>query len=279
MTRWVLHDLRDIPAEHYRLESDGRKWLYAARLRQSLASLLATYANSDGTNVYPSRITMAAHLSCSVRTVQRLLNDLETLGVQKRTGRHGGPRGTAVRTLRVPDSKSECHIEESECQIGEVGVPDTNVEVPRIRVPQPPDLDLQPKPPTTTGGGGRSFSPKNRTSKLEQKYMAEIGPFGKWTDSVDMLLANHSYEVVDTAVAAIVKEGFDGVTKSRIGVVLYRLPQYIAKVEESRRAAAQKVNEDAAIEASIARQIEENQKSWQGVERNEETVEDFFGKP
>jgi DNA-binding transcriptional regulator YhcF (GntR family) len=57
---------------------------------------LSTYADGDGSRCYPSRRTLAAHFSISIRTVQNLLNDLEALGVQRKVGIHG-ESGPAIR--------------------------------------------------------------------------------------------------------------------------------------------------------------------------------------
>jgi hypothetical protein len=80
-------NVRDLPLERFRLQSDGRKWKQAARSRSNLLLKLATYANPDGTfesedrkkNFSPSTKKLQQHYA--KRTLYRLSNDLSRLGL------------------------------------------------------------------------------------------------------------------------------------------------------------------------------------------------------
>jgi len=82
-------DICGVPPSAYVLLEDGRKSIYMARLRRQLAIQLATYAKPDGTSIRPSRFTLAKQLEVSVRTLCRLLADLEKLGYLDKKGIHG----------------------------------------------------------------------------------------------------------------------------------------------------------------------------------------------
>jgi hypothetical protein len=108
-----VRDLRDAPLEEFRLPDDKREWKHVARNRQALANFLATYADGNGSRVYPGEKVMTSHFGWSRGTTFRVLDDLEKLGLQKRVGRHGGSRGTAVRQLDVASFRARFGVSNS----------------------------------------------------------------------------------------------------------------------------------------------------------------------
>ena len=133
-----VRDIRAIPPERYRLESDGRKWKRVAQDRRTLAIQLATYADPDGTSITAGTKRLAAELGWSLRTLARRLDDLKKLDLlfnEGLTGEHGTARreidihnlkaGMPDRKAEMPDSSEserDCQIEsrkqeKQDCQI------------------------------------------------------------------------------------------------------------------------------------------------------------------
>src|SRR5262249_34694022 len=92
--------IRNIPPSVYRLLSDGRQWESQCRLRRELAFLLSSYADSNGSNIKISVLTMSNSLEKSRSVIFELLDDLRTLGFLQ-DGEKTGYRGTRARTLNV----------------------------------------------------------------------------------------------------------------------------------------------------------------------------------
>jgi len=118
-----VRDLRDIPLKAYRLPSDGRQWKKAAVVRQRLANFLATFADGDGTRVYPGEKKMTAFLGCHRATTFRALDDLRTLGLMKDklglVDRSGRPseRGTALRVMDVDGFRARAGVASSKPEV------------------------------------------------------------------------------------------------------------------------------------------------------------------
>ena len=94
--------------------------------------------------------------------------------------------------------------------------------------------------------------------------------------------AEEGRDVLDEALASIVKEGFDG-AKSKVGVTLYRLPEHIARAKQRRADTLLKQRDAAVQEASIARQTEEivkrRDEACEARAKSEISVEDFLADP
>jgi len=276
-----VRDLRDVPASAYRLPGDGRQWLHASRQRQALAMLLATYADSDGSRVRPSRVTMAAHLSCSVRTVQSLLNDLEELGLQRKVGLHG-ESGPAVRQLDVDalrtragvqtsparvkaSPEEECKLDRSGVQSSSAGVQGSGGGVQPMRCTQPSGLPSPPPPPTATepptaaDGWWREFNKK--TSAIPAMLGATI------TAQQKRDLHAQSLRCGEDLFPAI-REWIDKrsmpveTLRNKWGAWLNECEPFLDRVVAKRAAAAQRVKDDIAQAASIERQTAELLRQW-----------------
>jgi Helix-turn-helix domain len=128
-------DVRSVPPERFALPIDGRQRKHLCVQRQRLINLLATYANPDGTNCWPSRDTLAAALGQGVRTIARLLDDLETLGYMESKGLHG-LRGPRIKNLNIATITS---VQSSDAGVpsSQVGVPSSKVDVPSSKAGVP----------------------------------------------------------------------------------------------------------------------------------------------
>jgi hypothetical protein len=100
--------LRNVRVDQYRLANDGRKSRARARDRMVIAEWLATYADADGSRVFPAVKTMCNHFGWSRAKTFRLLADLKKLklledeknvnGKRCLTGEHG----TRKRRINLP---------------------------------------------------------------------------------------------------------------------------------------------------------------------------------
>lgn len=98
----AVRAIRSIPPEAYRLPTDGRKWLHDCKLRKYVVLQLATYADANGTRIFPSARTIGRELGISERTVKYVFNDLKTLGVLIDKGFTDGKyKHTRIRALDV----------------------------------------------------------------------------------------------------------------------------------------------------------------------------------
>jgi hypothetical protein len=156
-------DVRNVPPERFALPTDGRQRKHLCVQRHRLINLLATYANPDGTNCWPSRNTLAAALGLSVRTIATLLADLETLGYIESKGLHGlrGPRIKNINVATITGvQSSDAGVQSSQVgvQSSKVGVQSTQPETPGSAedCTRPSDLDRpSPTAPSDQPQNGR----------------------------------------------------------------------------------------------------------------------------
>jgi hypothetical protein len=98
----AIRAVRGIPPEVYRLPTDGRKWLHDCQLRKYVVLQLATYADANGSRIFPSARTIGRELGISERTVKYVFNDLKTLGVLIDQGFTDGKyKHTRIRALDI----------------------------------------------------------------------------------------------------------------------------------------------------------------------------------
>jgi hypothetical protein len=74
-----VRDMRDLPPEAYRLDTDGRKWKTLCKERRTVAMQLASYADADGSNIWVGIDTLTTALGMPRATLFRFLDDLKTL--------------------------------------------------------------------------------------------------------------------------------------------------------------------------------------------------------
>jgi hypothetical protein len=104
----LSRDLRDISADRYRLPSDGRKVKAIARERMGLAEWLGTFADGDGSRIWPGVKAMSDHFKWSRAKTFRLLADLKDLKLledeKNADGKSclNGERGTRKRHMNLP---------------------------------------------------------------------------------------------------------------------------------------------------------------------------------
>jgi hypothetical protein len=96
-----LFQAHKLPFERFKMRGDGRKWKHLASARRVLFNELASFANADGTRIYPAINTIADRLGWSRRKVCYGLSDLEKLGCVENAGKTG-QRGTMMRSLTPP---------------------------------------------------------------------------------------------------------------------------------------------------------------------------------
>jgi hypothetical protein len=93
--------------------------------------LLATYADSDGSRVWPGETTLAASMGLSRRAVTYRLADLKNLGFIENGGYHG-ERGARIRTIKIDSIQAkasgaqssadpECNLRDPERNLGDTG--------------------------------------------------------------------------------------------------------------------------------------------------------------
>jgi hypothetical protein len=120
----------------------------------------------------------------------------------------------------------------------------------------------EPTPPTHQNPTTYPPPPENEQQEggwriLEEKHMADIGPWGKHTPAMIELMDLHGREAVDEAMIDAKSSGFEGV-KSPIGVlVAKRLQQSLAKLAEKKKTAEQAAKDEEVQAASIERQTQE----------------------
>lgn len=299
-----VRDIREFPLEAYRLPKEGREWRHVARNRQSLANWLATYADGDGTRVYPSVKTMSEHFDWSRGTIFRLLADLRALRLlNDKSGLHG-ERGTAIRSLDVdafsagagvsnPEQESQTHasqdsqtreqesqtqkpksqIREQESHVGRdttVRCTDTPTIHPTVLASSFSELagwEGWILLPTTTDLMG--IPSDNEQGEL--KALASKEP--------------HGFEYLKKAVRKFRDrdQGFSGLTKVspwRLFLQQSVTAMAIAK-QECLDSGDWRMKHDpvyrAQQEASIARQTAEHKAQWQKLPKcSEESIEDFL---
>ena len=119
-----------IPLEKFRLPEDGRKWKASAFNRSALFKELASFANADGTNIWPSIPTLIKSTGWSRSKVCYTLDELTALGLMERTGRKGqhGPAVRRLKTTEAHDSQSPTF--DSGSPTLECGSPTFNPESP-----------------------------------------------------------------------------------------------------------------------------------------------------
>jgi hypothetical protein len=154
-----VRDLRAFPPSCYHLPTDGRKTAHLCNERQRLALLLATYADGDGSRIYPGIERLMRESGMTRRTLFNRLDDLRKLGILKTEGLTR-ERGTARRSLDVSKLKagvqdSDAGVQntpEPECKIADAGVQNRTARVQnsgagvqRIGCTQP-----SPQPPQQT---------------------------------------------------------------------------------------------------------------------------------
>jgi hypothetical protein len=289
-----VRDLRDAPFEEFKLPDEGRQWKSNARNRQALANFLATYADGDGTRIFPSVETMNKHFGWGRATVFRLLADLRALQLlSDKIGLHG-KQGTAVREMDVVGFRKKTFtgsaalirnafqgvagsdVEESQTQVQGVsnsaqGVSNSSQGVSNSRLTQPPRFTA------TETATNRHQNQAGGWRLLEERHMAAVGYFGQKKADFQKLIDEFGFDIVDRAVLAAIEEGGFGSVKSIPGVILHRLGRQLAVVVKSIASAEQKKRDDIAIEASIERQRKEVIERMSGKpEADGESLEDFM---
>lgn len=107
-----VRDMRSIPTTAYRLPDDGRKWRTLCEDRKRLADWLATYADGNGTAIYPGNATIRrAFDTWSRAKIFRVLAALHRLKILSRQG-YTGEHGTRVRALH-PEALSRPGVSNS----------------------------------------------------------------------------------------------------------------------------------------------------------------------
>jgi hypothetical protein len=296
-----VRDLRDAPFEEFRLPDEGRQWKSNARNRQALANFLATYADGDGTRIFPSAETMTKHFGWGRATTFRLLADLRALQLLgDKTGLHG-KQGTAVRKMDVVGFRKKTFtgssalvqnafqgvagsdVKESQTQVQGVsnsgqGVSNSGQGVSNSRLTQPPRFTAT-ETATATATNSESEQQAGGWQLLEKKHSATMGFMKKHRADFQKLIDEHGFDVVDNAVLAALEEGNLESVKSVPGCVLHRLGQKLPAELQNRKAAELEKKERACIEASIERQRQEviaRMGGTLGVNEDARTPEQFM---
>ena len=118
-TTKCVRDVRSAPPAAYRLGGDGKKWRWMCEERRKLLMQLASYADGNGTGIWPSVQRLADETGMNRRTAFRLLNDLRTLGFLEDGELHGAYK-TRIRSINVGKVKAEVSFDDKK---GESPVP------------------------------------------------------------------------------------------------------------------------------------------------------------
>jgi hypothetical protein len=137
-----LVDLSGIPPSRFALPDDGRKRNHLCQQRWHVAVMLARRAESDGTNTFQSMKTLVELTEIPKRTLHRVLNDLEKLGVLENHEYHPTFH-TRVRSLHI--AKLSPEITGFEEEKAETSVPNSGSTVPDRHATVPPSQASVPK--------------------------------------------------------------------------------------------------------------------------------------
>lgn len=167
-----LKDISRLPPGVFSLPEDGRKWKHLQRERKEVAVQLATYADADGTEIYPAAETLVTPSGLSRATIFRRLDDLRRLGfltdgeihsyykTRKRWLNMGKiATATAAFYLRPPVSPSQAPVSSSRSPVSK----ESETQPPYIPPFVPPEKHETPTLPSPFEKKGESErAPKNR---------------------------------------------------------------------------------------------------------------------
>jgi len=180
-----INTTRAIPYQHYALPDDGKKKTHLCLLRHAVANYLATFAPK----IWPGKKKIAAEIGIDIRTVGRVLADLETLGILTADEIHGYTR-TRMRSLHPEKLLCESDTPESLCE-SDTPTRESDTPPPRSDTPRKAPKGStykEPLPPQNENRGGdltelltnvpeQMLAPALRKSEKEQvqKLIAEHG--------------------------------------------------------------------------------------------------------
>jgi hypothetical protein len=294
-----VRDLRNAPLEEYKFPDDGRTWKHVARNRQALANFLATFADGDGSRIFPTVETMTKHFGWSRATTFRLLADLRALNLlSEKIGLHG-ESGPAIRKMDVVGFRqrtftgsaalvqnafsgvSNSGDQESQAHASGVSGSGDQESHPQEQESQAQEQESHPLwrhiPPRFTATETATSTATNSQTEeqaggwrlLEEKHMAEIGYFGRKATDFQKYIDDYGFDIVDAATKAALADGNLEDVKSRVGCIVHRLGQKLAAEVKMRHRAEQKKTEEEFQAASIERQTQEiiarRDKRWDGA--------------
>lgn len=186
----VSRKLRDVPVDRYRLPHDGRKWKVLARDRQSLAAWLATFADADGSRIYPAVSTMQEHFGWSHGKTYARLGDLEQLGLLESTQKLSGPHGTRVRKMNVEalvdlhDSRGlTSTIREQDSTIrGLASIPEMETTVTGPSPDRKPGAQPAPRPSPAEADREKEVRDRRKIEARDRREYLESMPRAKTTE-------------------------------------------------------------------------------------------------
>jgi len=108
-----LLEVKVLPIQAYRLPRDGRRWAQACLSRRAVCQALASFANADGSSIFPSIETLYQEIGLSERLIKYRLDDLEELGflINYKQNRRG-TKNRAMNRAKIRAAK-QCNEEES----------------------------------------------------------------------------------------------------------------------------------------------------------------------
>jgi hypothetical protein len=271
-----VRDLRDAPLEEYTLPDDKRQWKQVARNRQALANFLATFADGDGSRIFPTVETMTKHFGWSRATTFRLLADLRALNLLSEKIGLRGESGPAIRKMDVVGFRKrtftgsaalvknafsgvsnsddqESQTQEQASQSHDAGVSNSIAGVsPSVR--HIPPRFTATETATSTATNSQTEQQAGGWRLLQEKHMAEIGYFGRKATDFQKHIDDYGFDIVDAATKAALDEGNLENAKSVSGIILHRLGKTLAAEVKIRNRADQQKKQDEFQAASIERQ-------------------------
>ncbi len=261
-----LRDIRSVPPQVYSLPTDGRQHRHLCSRRRELAMQLATYADSNGNNIWPSSFTLARDLGLTRRAVTSLLKDLRTLRFVEDAGFHvTGKIHTRQRILNVAnilaaaapapdtaqssDAPQVTDTAQSSSDTGQScadtaqssGYTAQSCYCAQPTVVPAPVTDHQPA--TQNGAGGwwkKHIETMNVPGKNQARELETIG-------------AQHSSEVASRGVELLLERGL-GNARNPWAVFISGAEAWIQKAAQERLDENRKAKEAEIVEANIARQ-------------------------
>jgi hypothetical protein len=294
-----LKDATKIPPSEFALPDDGRQQRHLCQQRKALAQVLASAANADGSSIRISQATMQHDTGFSHAKVNRLLDDLKTLGFLSDEGffRVADRRYVSIRALhlRAPlVSSSSAPLVSSSNPLVSSSNPLVSSSVTksvksREDETQPPLTLTALTPPTHT----EKKSACVNSFSLAAKYLQTDMLTSQWKrgekEAIEKIISEHGGEMFLAVELLYWREqnpdqfaktlykwtaliiGFDG--------LIHKVtPEFLEELAHERWKAEHPGEWQRQLDASIARQTAEIVKRRESApQRSEASIEDFLG--
>jgi hypothetical protein len=310
-----LKDATNLPPRVFALPDDGRKASHLQQQRKALTQVLAFAANADGSSIRISQQTMKEKTGFSQAKVNRLLDDLKTLGILTDEGyfKVAEHRFVSIRALHLPDTfeaavervrdtfdpnrlvsdSSAPLVSDSPTLVSDsptlVSDSQFECETSREYETQPPLTLTAYKPPTHTEKKSVCVNSFSQAAKWLQTDMLTSQWKRGEREAIDKIISDHGgemflavellyWEEQDTDQFAKTLYKWTALIIGFDGLVHKVKPEFLEELAAARWKAENPEQWQRQMDASIARQTAEIVKRRDAEPpRNEASIEDFFG--